>query len=198
MFIRTQNGKILSSVKDYALYCTFVRAVDHFKAFTLGADGLVVLVTPEGRPVADYKRSATAYLFDDISSEEAVHVGYACISGRDKPERTKVEYEERCGDKRRAIVVSDTKSLPAFIAVAADIIIDVEPITKADLQEACQVVLDLKMTETQARQLLRFPLDLVFSALRRYRTVATSIRHLTTHAADYGRGEPIAEPHPRL
>jgi SpoVK/Ycf46/Vps4 family AAA+-type ATPase len=198
MTIDTQNHRIRSSVKHYALYCTLLRALDNFKTFKLGGPGLVALITPSRQTAGDYVPTVGAFLYEGLNRDEADAVGYYCITANEKANRAKAEFESKCLDKTRAIVVSETRDLPAVIIVATDLVIQLDPITEADLQEACKSVLNLKVSIRQSRQLLVFPQELMFSALRPNRTASAIIRSLKTLSPCVGSGRPVEEPSPRL
>ncbi|WP_028734690.1 AAA family ATPase [Rhizobium leguminosarum] len=198
MPIGTTNEKINSSINHYTLYRTFERALAGYRAFHLGGPGIVVLVTPRGKPAADYKACAVAYLYQGIERDNWDHVGYACISAKDKPERMKSEFDDKCSTRERAIVISETRNLPPVISVTADTFIDLEPITEDDLREACAKVLKLKITAKQASRLLAFPRDLMLAALRRNSSAADTIRRLSLVSSIEPEGKPIEESPPRL
>jgi ATP-dependent Zn protease len=198
MPIGTTNAKINSSVNHYALYRTFERALDQWKDFQLGGPGTVVLITPEGQAAGDYKACAIAFLYEGVERDDYDHVGYACISATDKPERAKSEFDDKCSKRERAIVITETRNLPPIISVAADIVIDLEPINDGDIREACERVLKLKMTSKQARRLLVFPRELMFAAIRRNRTAADIIRSLSSVSPTVLEAKPIEESPRRL
>lgn len=198
MPVGTTNEKINSSVNHYTLYRTFERALAGCRAFHLGGPGIVVLVTPRGKPAADYKACAVAYLYQGIERDNWDHVGYACISATDKPERMKSEFYDKCSKRERAIVISETRNLPPVISVTADTFIDLEPINEDDLREACAKVLKLKITAKQASRLLAFPRDLMLAALRRNSSAADTIRRLSLVSSIEPEGKPIEESPPRL
>ncbi|MBY3328782.1 AAA family ATPase [Rhizobium laguerreae] len=194
----TTNEKINSSINHYTLYRTFERALARCRAFHLGGSGIVVLVTPNRKPAADYKTCAIAYLYQGIERDDWDHVGYACISATDKPERMKSEFYDKCSTRERAIVISETRNLPPVISVTADTFIDLEPINEDDLREACVKVLKLNITAKQASRLLAFPRDLMLAALRRNSSAADTIRRLSSVSSIEPEGKPIEESPPRL
>ncbi|NEH83034.1 MULTISPECIES: AAA family ATPase [Rhizobium] len=198
MPIGTTNEKINSSINHYTLYRTFERALAGYRAFHLGGPGIVVLITPRGKPAADYKACAIAYLYQGIERDDWDHVGYACISATDKPERMKSEFDDKCSTRDRAIVISETRNLPPVISVTADIFIDLDPINEDDLREACATVLKLNITARQASRLLAFPRDLMLAALRRNSSAADAIRRLSSVSSIEPEGKPIEERPPRL
>ncbi|MGO4568688.1 AAA family ATPase [Rhizobium sp. 2YAF20] len=198
MPISTKNETICSSVLHYALFCTFTRALNAHPAFALGATGLVVMLTPPGQPARDYGPSAGAFLYEGLARSDYDTVGFQFVAAREKPEKIKSEFGAECARKVRAIVISETDNLPVSIMVAADVIVQLEPVSENDLRDACRDVLNLKVSAKQAKQLLAFPQELMVSALRRNRTTSETIRRLKTLSLDNELGTPIEEPTPRL
>ncbi|WP_206642437.1 hypothetical protein [Rhizobium leguminosarum] len=78
MPLGTKNPKINSSVKHYALYRTFERALDQCKDFKPRVLWHWSLLSEE--PPDDFKACAIAVLYDGIERDEWDHVGYACVS----------------------------------------------------------------------------------------------------------------------
>ncbi|WP_025596098.1 AAA family ATPase [Agrobacterium tumefaciens] len=198
MPISTKNTKIHSSVKHYALYRTFERALDQCRHFKLGGPGIIGLVVPAGTAAVDYKSSAVAFLYEGVEREEWDHLGFACIDLTDKPQRIKDEFDDKCGKRQRAILITETTSLPPVVTVAVDTFIDLEPINEDDLREACSQVLKLRMSAKQARQLLTFPPDLMFAALSRNITATNAIFRLKSVPTDVAEATPIRESPRRL
>lgn len=180
MPVNTKNPKILSSVKHYAHYLTFERALDQCPEFKLGGRGIVALVTPQGRHSEDFKACAVAFLFEDVERDDWEHLGYACVNSTAKPEWIAAEFEEKCSKRERAILITQTGNLPPLIAVAVDIVIEIEPMTALDLRQACAKVLNLIVSDKQARKLLSFPPDMMFAAIRRNSSAANTIRRLSS------------------
>ncbi len=198
MSISKENDTTTTSVKSYALYRTLMRALENVKAFKTGGRGIVALIAPSTQAAHDYAWPVRTYLYGGLGAEEAETVGYACISAKEKPDRARVEFEGRCSDKARAIVVAESRDLPPAIAVAVDTIVQLGPIEEDDLRRACQSVLQLKVSTNQARQLLAFPQELMLSAFRPNRTAAEVLKRLRSISPNAGLGRPIEEPIPRL
>jgi SpoVK/Ycf46/Vps4 family AAA+-type ATPase len=197
MPIGTKNPKILSSVKHYALYLAFERALDKCPYFKLGGRGIVALVTPRGRLAEDYKACAVAFLFDGVENGDWDHLGYACVNSSAKPEWIAAEFEEKCLKRERAILITQTTNLPPLVEVGLDIVIEIEPINALDLRQACAKVLNLVVSDKQARKLLSFPTDMMFAAIRRNSSAADTIRRLSS-VAPASETSPIKEKALRL
>ncbi|EJC80662.1 ATP-dependent Zn protease [Rhizobium leguminosarum bv. trifolii WSM2297] len=198
MAISTINAKMASSVETFALYRTFERALEQCNDFKLGGPGIVGLVTPEGKAAEDYKACAVAFLYEGVERDDWDNVGYACISATDKPDHVKSEFAGKCWRRNRAIVITETRNLPLLVSVAVDKFIELDTIGEDDLRVACAYVLKLKMTAKQARQLLAFPPDLMFAAIRRNSTAADAIRRLNSVSPTSPAVKPIEESLPRL
>ncbi len=188
------SEKLRTSVKDNALHRSLLRALDGNKAFKEGAPGGVLLVTPEYNPPADYRYAVVAYLYEAKGRDEALEAGYTCISANDKPDRMVFEFDERCTAKARIIVLSDTADIPPEIAISIDSVIPLTPMTETDLRQACAAVLTLRVTAGQARELLRFPQDLMFRAIKEDRTAAEALRRLRSLPLALPKSSPNSTP----
>ncbi|NKL23697.1 AAA family ATPase [Rhizobium leguminosarum] len=193
MPIATKNLKINSSVKHYALYRTFERALDNCPGFKIGGPGIVALVVPSGRTAEDFKACAVAFLYDGVDQDAWDHIGYACIGAAAKQEWIKSEFAERCGKRRRVLLITETSNLPPLVAVSVDTFIDVAPVDEFDLKEACAKVLKVRISLKQAHQLLTFPSDLMFAALRPNSSAADTIRRLGSISTPIADARPIKE-----
>lgn len=193
MPVGTLSEKIRSSVKHYVFYLTFERALEKRPVFRDGGGGIIALSVPTGRKAEDYKTCAVAYLFGDIDRSGWENLGYALVSASDKPERVKAEFAEKCVNKKRAIVLTEVKSLPAIVSVALDEVIDIDPIRAEDLREACSQVLKFKISAKQAKHLMKFPWELMLTALRRASSAADAIRRLETVSPDASERRPLVE-----
>lgn len=195
-FSRTE--KIGSGVLDHAFHRIFLAAIRTQPAFALGAPGLLVLLTPPEQSAEDFEVSATIYLNEDLEASSSLTSGYLLVAAKDKPERIKASFQSACFPKRRAIVISETPILPTEILVAADATVQMEPVTPADLREACRTALDLSITTGQASRLLTYPRDIMVSALRRDRPISDSFRRLKKFASETNPVAPSIESSPRL
>lgn len=194
--------KLRTSVKDAALHCSLMRALDEDQPFKGGGAGGVLLVTPEFHPPADYRYAVLAYLYEGEDIDDPRNVGYVCISGNDKPDRMTFAFDEQCTDKERFIVLSDTADVPAEVRVAVDKVIQLSPISIQDLRQACSAVLTQRLTVREARELLSFPQGLMFRALKEDRPAAETLRRLRSLSLAVPKpslnSNPIQEDHPSL
>lgn len=198
MPVGTKSEKINTSVRHYALYLTFERALEKRPAFRDGGGGIIALSVPAGRRADEYKTSAVAYLFGDIDRNGWDNLGYALFSTSDKSDRVKAEFAEKCANKERAIVVTEVRSLPAAVSVALDAMIEIDPITHDDLRKACSHVLKLKVSAKQAKRLMSFPWELMLTALRRASSATDAIRRLEAVSPEMPEKKTIVERNLRL
>ncbi|CAN7393929.1 AAA family ATPase [Rhizobium sp. LjRoot98] len=200
MATRILNEQLCSSVKNYAFHCTVMRALEAVPAFLDGGPGVLVLVAPDGTDLHDYSVAAAAILYDNRSREECREAGYTCIRTKGNPAKATWELDKDCLTKSRAIFFSDTKTLPASVMLAADMVLDLDPVNAADLQAACRMVLKLKVGVRQARELLKYPIDKLAIALRPNRPASEAIRRLRSmpDEPDDHKPAPIVFKHPRL
>lgn len=198
MSFSMENDTNTASVKNYALYRTVMRALDDVKPFKAGGPGIIALIAPSSQTAHDYAWPIRSYLHGGLGAEEPETVGYACISAKEKPERARVEFEGRCSDKARAIVVAESSDLPSAILVAVDNVVQLKPIDEDDLRAAFKNVLKLNVTANQARQLLAFPQELMLSAIRPNRTAVEILQRLRSISPSAGQSRPIEEVTPRL
>ncbi|WP_083196749.1 AAA family ATPase [Rhizobium sp. AC27/96] len=167
------------SAYGFALHCCITRAVRTVPAFAAGGPGILVLVTPSGKPPSDYVRPVTTALHGSEVDYLGRDLGFMCIVSKDREAKSVDEFESECRDKRRAIVIAESKDvIPTVIALAADAVVDIPPITVKDLQAACRFVLKTKASEAQAAEALSYPDPLLWSALRIGRPMAESLDRL--------------------
>ena len=203
MATRILNEQLCSSVKNYAFFCTVMRALEAAPAFLDGGPGVIVLVAPDGTDLRDYSVAAAAILYDNRSREECRNAGYTCIRTNGNPAKATWELDKDCLTKSRAIFFSDTKTLPASVLLAADAVFHLEAVGAADLQAACRMVLKLKVGVRQARELLKYPIDNVVIALRADRPASETLRRLRSLPeepveAEHHKPKPIVYKHPGL
>ncbi|TAY27680.1 AAA family ATPase (plasmid) [Rhizobium leguminosarum] len=185
---------IKSSVKKFAYYLAFDRSLERCPSFKLGGSGVVIMVTPPEQPANAYVSSAHALLYDSLGSQSPDAVGIGCANADDKPGRIRQEFLENCNGRERAILISETGDLPAEVVVASDFTIQLEDLTAEDIKAACQKVLMINLTKSQARKLLDYPRELMFAAMKRGRTFSNIIARLETATSiPIDRKTPLAE-----
>ncbi|CAN7330655.1 AAA family ATPase [Rhizobium sp. LjRoot98] len=188
---KTRSQRLLTSVKDYAMYCAMCRAIRPARLFKSGGPGIIVLVVPEKTSVPDYVLAMTNLIFEDDDRGRTDDVGFSCVAPNDSVEKVEERFETECREKRRAIVLTwSSEALPATVILAADHIFEIDPIGERDLQAACAVVLNMSLTREQAGQLLKFPINSIVSALRIGRSFDNTMRRLRSVPADPKPEEP--------
>lgn len=184
----------LKRAKDFALYVTMKRALKENAKFALGGAGHILLRAPEGYMPGEYSPAAFHALYpnEDILKADS---GYMLLDDTMKEGKTLTEFEDECGSKDRSIIVAAfNAAIPAGIRVAVDSILDIEPIGPRDLRIAARVVLKIRMTEEQAAQLLKYPAEHMWIALRRGRNIDDVIQKLAQAPRDEastGRPKPL-------
>jgi DNA polymerase III delta prime subunit len=151
------------------------------------------VLVPSGQLAGEYSACARAFLSTGLDRSEYSTVGYMEVAAGDKTPNISSEFQRECLHRPRAILVSETKDLPASVLVAADAVVQVEAITEHDLREACKAVLELKVTVKQALELLSYPRDAMFSSLHRKRPVSESLRRLRALPRTFFSVEPVEE-----
>jgi cell division protease FtsH len=172
------NTRKFRYAKDVALYCTLVRALKAHSTLTLGGLGIVLLRAPEGYDVSEYATAAMRVLFPDDSSISQPN-GFMIIDEAKTEKKTISEYWIECAHKERAIIISAAKALvPSIIEIAVDAAIDLAPISALDLRIACRSIPRVRFSDDEAQQLLSFPDDHIWIAVRRGRTFANILQRL--------------------
>lgn len=168
-----------ASTYGFALHCCITRAVRSVPAFAAGGPGVLVLITPDGKPPFDYVKPVTTALHGTEVDYLGRDLGFMCITSKDRPAKAVGEFETECRDKHRAIVIAESREIvPTEISLAADAVIDIPPITPKDLRAACRCVLKIYVTEEQASEALAYPEPMLWSALRVGRPIDDTLRRL--------------------
>lgn len=172
------NETVRSSVKHYSLYLTVLRALTNYEPFFSGGSGIVALLTPPGHTSKDYLAASGAYLYDEADKREREQLGILCVGADEKSHKIEYNYNSDLSGKTRAILISEVGDLPPLVVVSVDAIIPIGPITPEDLRQACWIAIGVRVTLKQAERLLNFPLEVMFSALRRNRSAADALKRL--------------------
>ncbi|ANL39531.1 AAA family ATPase [Rhizobium phaseoli] len=168
-----------ASSYGFALHCCITRAVRSVPAFAAGGPGVLVLITPGGKPPFDYVKPVTTALHGTEVDYLGRELGFMCIVSKDRPAKSIGEFETECRDKHRAIVIAESREIvPTVISLAADAVVDIPPITPKDLQAACHCALKIEATEEQAAEALSYPEAMLWSALRVGRPMDDTLRRL--------------------
>ncbi|KQQ36500.1 ATP-dependent Zn protease [Rhizobium sp. Leaf306] len=177
------NEAVRSSVKHHSLYLTLLRALTNFEPFFSGGPGIVGLITPPEHTAKDYLAAAGAYLYDGAERGDHDAYGILCVGTAEKDHKIEYNFKSDLSGKTRGILISEIGMLPPLVVVSVDAILPIEPITPDDLRQACKVAIDVRVTLKQARGLLTFPPDVMFSALRRNRSAADALKRLQNSSA---------------
>ncbi|MBX4960564.1 AAA family ATPase [Rhizobium binae] len=183
----------LKRAKDYALYVTMRRAVRGNARFVSGGAGHILLRAPEGTVPGEYSTAAFHLLYpnEDIVKADS---GYMLLDDAMKEGKILNEFEVECGSKNRSIIVAASNAvIPAGIKVAVDSVLDLEPIGARELRIAARVALKMRMSEEQALQLLKYPKEHMWIALRSERSLDDILRRM---ASLHREEEPAGKPEP--
>lgn len=183
----------LKRAKDYALYVTMRRAVRGNARFVSGGAGHILLRAPEGTVPGEYSTAAFHLLYpnEDILKADS---GYMLLDDAMKEGKILNEFEVECGSKNRSIIVAASNAvIPAGIKVAVDSVLDLEPIGARELRIAARVALKMRMSEEQALQLLKYPKEHIWIALRSERSLDDILRRM---ASLHREEEPAGKPEP--
>lgn len=179
----------LKRAKDFALYVTMRKALNENPRFALGGTGHILLRVPEGYMPGEYSTAAFHVLYPDEDILKA-DSGYMLLDDTMKEGKILTEFECECANKERSIIVAAfNATIPAGIKVAVDMISDIEPIGPTALRIAARVVLKIRMTVEQASQLLMFPKEHMWIALRRGRKADDILQKLAETPLEEVRGD---------
>ncbi len=171
--------RVRSSVREYALYCAFRRALKQHPAFKEGGNGVVVLTVPKDGSATDYLNAAKAELLPSDPNIFSNDVGVMVIEEGKKKRWIASEFESECREKRRLIVISEVKDdLPPCVILATEAVTEITDFTARDLKAACAVVLQMTLTDKDAEQLLRHPISNIAAALRKGRSISNVLKRL--------------------
>lgn len=192
-----KNGKhqrrVRSTVREYAIYCAFRRALKQHRAFSVGGDGVVVLTVPKDGSAADYLNAAKAELLPSDPNFFANDVGVMVIEDGKKKSWIASQFESECREKRRLIVISEVKDdLPPSVILATDAVTEITDITARDLKAACAVVLQMTLTDKDAEELLLHPISNIGAALRKGRSISNALKRLEAVTTSEDTGKPNA------
>ncbi|MCO6184590.1 AAA family ATPase [Rhizobium sp. L1K21] len=174
-----QKPRHLQSVQNFVFHCCLKRSLRQQTSFLQAPNGFVVIILPTGHDPEDYKRSVTDILHSKPLTWDTKEANYFYIHQRTRQEKLDGDFaSEHQRTKKLLALAEDRDAITPMIKLAADVIIDLCPISARDLRAACRVVLNLNLTEAQAQDILAYPLELVWSVLRPGRSVDNILRRL--------------------
>lgn len=180
-----QKPRRHKSVRDYALYCTVVRTIKQSPAYFHGSKGFIILVVPEGFDPEHYGPTAIDILHGDNSLFGRNDVDFFSISTKSKRDKIVDEFVSNYQSKNKLLAFSENhEMIPSVLKLAADTILDLPVISPRDLRAACRIVLGMKLTESQAEQILSYPLDLVWPTLRPNRSGDEVLKRLANASTE--------------
>lgn len=180
--IPPEQPAFLKSVKDFALYSTLRRSLRSCPMFLCGGAEVLVLIAPPGIAPEAYQPVAKDLLFANTLRKRIRHeeIGYGFIKGDTfENNRSREGMMDKLSEKKRLLLFVEAEAhLSPEVRLAADAILQIGPVTPRDLKAALHVVLDQRVSIADAEQLLRHPLEWVWTALRPGRPVRQVIDRL--------------------
>jgi len=185
----------MTSVKDYALYCSLIRTLRQHRTFLRGSDSFVILVVPEGYDTNDYKCSAIDALHGGQERYDRDNLDYFSIRAERKESAILSDFADQYQSKQRLLGFAESHAaIPAPLRLAADAILDLPQISSRDLQAASRMINKVEISLDEATQILTHPLQLVWATLRMGRQALDVLTRLGSSAtqAPKPRSEPEA------
>ncbi|MBP2562244.1 AAA family ATPase [Neorhizobium galegae] len=187
----------MTSVKDYALYCSLIRTLRQHRAFVRGSNAFVILIVPEGYDTGDYKCSAIDALHGGQERYERDNIDYFSIRAERKESTILSDFAEQYQSKQRLLAFAESHAaIPTPLRLAADAILDLPPISARDLQAASRMINQVEISLEEAARILAHPLALVWATLRPGRKALDVLKRLegTASQAPKIRSETEAPP----
>ena len=188
----------MTSVKDFALYCSLVRTLRQSPRFARGSDGFIILVVPDGYDTDDYKCSAIDALHGGHELYDRHSVDYFTIQAERKERSILSDFVEQYQTKARLLAFAESRTIiPHTLGSAADAILELPQISGRDLQAASRVINKVEMSLDEAQWILAHPLELVWVTLRPGRNARDVIHRLERAARQKSKARSEPET-PRL
>lgn len=160
----------MTSVKDYALYCSLMRTLRNHRAFARGSNAFVILIVPEGYDTGDYKCSAIDALLGGQERYDRENIDYFSIRAERKESTILSDFADQYQSKQRLLGFAEGHAaIPTPLRLAADAILDLPSISARDLQAASRMINKVEISLDEAAQILTHPTELVWATLRPHR-----------------------------
>ncbi len=147
----------------------------------------MVLIPPEGYNPHFYKHALYDLFLprDSRFGHQLADFPFALATVGQKPNKIIADYEDDLRDKKRAILVAENREiLPSIIRLVADAIVDLEPIAPRDLIAGARLFNKVELSKVEATQILEYPLDAVWAALRPGRSAMAVLQKLNENGLD--------------
>lgn len=169
----------MTSVKDYALYCSLIRTLRQNRTFLRGSHGFVILVVPDGFDTGDYKCSAIDALHRGQERYNRDNLDYFSILADRKESTILSDFAEQYQQKQRLLGFAESQTaIPTHLRLAADAILELPQISARDLQAASRVINNVYVTLDEATQILAHPIELVWPTMRKGRKARDVLNRL--------------------
>lgn len=173
-----ESHSVAEKVGAFLAHCTVIRGCRNYPQLRGPSPVALVLVTPEGADMDDYKHALqTAFqparrtLHFDHGRRTTIVVAKENWNKGGKPSNAPGILKE----DRYIILAEDIVEVPELVLLAADGIVKLEPPEPRHLVAAGKVTLRQKVNVQQARELASMPLSLLSTMLRRGRPVSRSL-----------------------
>ena len=192
------NKRAKQTMADFVFSCGIVQAIRRYPRFYHGSTGTIILIVPEGASQHDYVKPACLLLDprpEDFRSFESPYAVFT-IDGDESP-REAAKKALQLASKSKAILFSENaEEIPSEFLLQADAVISLSPPSPKHLAAGCRVLFDVKMSDEQAVEILTYPLNAVWSSIKRHRSIAETLEKLKTYTPPKPDPE-LAKPAPR-
>ena len=184
----TQNSWVGGdAVCDHALSLAVGRALGKAPHFNVGMPGAIALLVSEMSP-SSYIPALGLCLFEE---QEEDRPSLMAVFDDERPKNLINRYRTHCLTSKRSVIVARQEAdLPQSVRLAVDHVINVEPMSAADLQQACKSMLGAKVTEKQAIEALSYPREHLWDALRKGRNFDLVLARLRDVCSAISHPEP--------
>lgn len=179
---RASRRKLHQSFPRFIAYCGIMRACRAIPQFRLQKPVVVGIIVPDGADMEAYQ-SGVEYATHGASmlggSGNRSEVIVRAASFRKRADDG--ELSKALAKKPRVVVLAENDAcIPDDLRLAADAVIQVDPVLPRHVRAAAKLCLDLTVTSEQAEFIATVPLPVIVSALRRGRPVAKAIEMMKT------------------
>lgn len=174
---RAVRRKLHQSFPRFIAYCGIVRACRAIPQFRLQKPVVLGIIVPDGADMGAYQ-SGVEYATHGASmlGGGGNHSEVIVRTANFRKRADDGELSKALAKKPRVVVLAENDAcIPDDLRLAADAVIQVDPIQPRHIRAAAKLCLDLTVTSEQAEFIATVPLPVIVSALRRGRPVAKAI-----------------------
>jgi hypothetical protein len=164
-----------------------------------GGPGVVLLFLPEGYHLDDFFDILLEFL-ERGAKGNADAGALILVRASDTKDRIRSNFDSEAQAKDRVLILAEQHAdLPIEVNVATDQLVSLPPISARDFQAACRQTLQLKVSLKQARRAVRYPHNLLRSAIRAGRSIENVLQRLEDNSPSTTQRElrtaPLSEMH---